>query len=128
MSTYIRFYTTVFCGRAKRPLGIFRALGVLQDEERIEDYFSETVDDTLRWFNKNLSAPRIAERDRTCLFWFRADRQQFVARLWELVAILVEHDVEVRRVKTHDPGMIVYRDDFQVAAVPSQRIANALRV
>jgi hypothetical protein len=128
MSTFIRFHTSVHCERAKRRLGIFHALGVLQDEGTIEDYFSETVEESLRWFNKNLTAPRIAEKDRSCLFWFCADRQQFVARLWELVAILAEHNVEVRRVRTNDPGMIVYRDDFQVAALPSRRIAHALRV
>lgn len=128
MSTYIRFQTSVLCPRAGRPLGVFRATGVLEHEGRIEEYFRETLDESLQWFNKNLESPRIADKDRECVFWFCADQQLFVGRLWDLVAILVEHHVEVRQVRTTDPGMIVYRDDYQVAAVPSQRINKALRV
>ncbi len=128
MSTYIRFQTSVLCPRAKLPLGVFHAIGVLENEGKIEEYFRDTLDETLHWFNKHLAVPRIANKDRRCVFWFSADQQQFVARLWDLVAILVEHHVEVRRVHTTDPGMIVYRDEYQAAAIPSQRIHKALRV
>ena len=128
MSTYLRFQTSVLCPWAKRPLGVFRALGVLEDEERIDEYFRATVKESLEWFNVNLAVPRISETDQHSVFWFCADRQHLVSRLWELVAILEEHHVSVRRVRTTDPGMIVYRDDHQVAAIPSQRIQRALRV
>ncbi len=128
MSTYIRFQTSVLCPRAKLPLGVFHATGVLEDEGKIEDYFQDPLKESLQWFNKNLAVPRITTKDQRCVFWFCADRQDFVARLWELVAILKEHEVEVRRVRTSDPGIIVYRDEYQVAAIPSQRINRALRV
>lgn len=128
MSTYIRFQTSLHCPHTKRPLGIFRATGVLEDEGRIEEHFRDTVIETLQWYNENLAVPRITDKEHRCVFWFRADQQEIIAQLWDLVAILLEHQVEVRRLLTTDPGMIVYRDDYQVAALPSQRINRALRV
>src|SRR5262245_35135936 len=95
MSTYLRFQTSVVCPRANRPLGIFCATGVLWDDERIEKYFRDTVEETLSWFNDNLEYPHIYDQDDNCVFWFCANRQQCIARLWELVAILLEHDVAV---------------------------------
>ena len=128
MSTYIRFQTSVLCPREKLPLGVFQAAGVLEHEGRIEAYFEDTLKETMQWFNKNLAVPRIAKRVSRYVFWFCADRQSFIARLWELVAVLEEHEINVQRFRTTDPGIIVYRDEYQVAAVPSQRICRALRV
>ena len=128
MSTYIRFQTSVHCPHTKRPLGVFRTTGVLEGEGRIEEHFRDTVSETLRWYNDNLAVPRIPCEKRRSVFWFRSDQQEIVDRMWDLVAILVEHQIEVRRLRTTDPGMIVYRDDYQVAAIPSQRINRALRV
>lgn len=128
MSTYIRFQTSVNCLHTKRPLGVFRATGVLEDEGKIEEHFRDSVHETLQWYNKNLSVPRIGDKKRKCVFWFRADQQTVIAQLWHLVAILTEHQVDVRQLRTTDPGIIVYRDDFQVAAIPSRRIDRALRV
>ena len=128
MSTYIRFQTSVHCPHTKRPLGVFRATGVLEGEGRIEEHFRDTVNETLRWYNDKLTVPRIPYKKRRSVFWFRSDQQEIVDRMWDLVAILVEHQIEVRRIRTTDPGIIVYRDDYQVAAMPSQRINRALRV
>jgi hypothetical protein len=128
MSTYIRFQTNVQCPHMKRPLGVFHAAGVLQARGRIQEYFRDTINETLDWYDNNLVVPRIADRDQRCVFWFCADKQQIVANVWSLVAILVEHQVDIRRLRTTDPGMIVYRDAFQVAAIPNQRVNKALQV
>ena len=128
MSTYLRFQTSVLCPQAKRPLGVFRATGLLEEEGRIDDSFRDTLEASLNWFNEHLTAPRILSKHQRCVFWFCADSQHLIARLWNIVAILVEHHVEVRRIRTCDPGMIVYRYEYQVAAIPSKRASHALRV
>ena len=127
MSRYIRFQTSVLCARARRPLGIFRATGVLQTEGRIEAHFTNLVEKSLDWFSSNLTSPPINETEKNCVFWFCANQAQMVAEIWDLVSVLEMHDVNVTQVRTDDPGMIVYRDEFQVAALPSQWINRALR-
>ena len=47
--------------------------------------------------------------------------------LWELVAILEEHAVIVDFISTDDPGTIVYRDSYQIAAVPHRRKVQVKR-
>jgi hypothetical protein len=126
MSTYIRFQTSVLCSRTQRPLGVFRAAGEIADRELVDEHLGETLEDILHWFNRNLRVPRITREHAECLFWFRADQQQVVSRLWDLVAILAEHHVHVRKIRTNDPGLIVYRDEFQVAAMPSRRVTKSL--
>ena len=128
MSTYIRFQTSVLCPTTRRPLGVFCAAGEIADRELVDEHLGKTLEDTLQWFNEHLQVPRIPREYERCLFWFFAERQQVVRRLWDLVAILAEHHVQVRKIRTSDPGLIVYRDEFQVAAMPSRRVTNALRV
>jgi hypothetical protein len=51
-------------------------------------------------------------------FWFRDSAQPIVKRLWELVAILRVRLIRVELLTTVDPGIIVYSDEHQVAAMP----------
>jgi hypothetical protein len=71
---------------------------------------------TFRWFNANLPVPRRLPRNAIC--WFRADANESLARLRTLVEIyrLVGYPVWVQA--TRNPGRVVYRDEYQVAAVP----------
>ena len=39
-----------------------------------------------------------------------------LSRIWDIVAILKEHMVQVRMVTSKKPGKIVYADDYQVVA------------
>ena len=46
--------------------------------------------------------------------------------MWDLVAILKEHGVPVRIVRTKNPGMSVYRDEFQIVAETPKRKEQSL--
>ncbi len=127
MPTYVRFQTSVRCGRTQRPLGVFQAAGDLEDRQEIDPCFLSAVWDSLYWFNRNLKVPRLAAEHHRSLFWFRSESQTVIQHLWALVAILREHEIQVRKICTTDPGMIVYRDLHQIAAVPNRQITYALR-
>jgi hypothetical protein len=47
--------------------------------------------------------------------------------VWPLIAILRDHEIQVQMIRTTDPGIIVYRDEHQIAAVPNQRMDLTLR-
>jgi hypothetical protein len=42
--------------------------------------------------------------------------------MWDLVAILREHDVPVRMLKSKEPGKVLYEDDYQVVVSQWSRI------
>ena len=47
-----------------------------------------------------------------------APTRRAFSRIWDIVAILKEHMVQVRMVTSKKPGKIVYADDYQVVAKP----------
>ena len=127
MDTYIRFQTQLQCCNTGRAAGIFVAAGEIEDRSTLPDVTRDQLRDLLMWFNHNLTVPRLVGSQRRGLFWFRGDAQEIISRLWELASLLEDEGVFTTKVRTCQPGMIVYRDEHQVAAVP-QRKKHALRV
>ena len=127
MDTFVRFQTQLRCGCTGRPAGLFVAAGRIEDSGRTAACTRELLRDYLAWFNDNLAVPSLAGREWRCLFWFRSEAQEVIQRMWDLVAILEEEDVHVRKLWTTTPGRVVYSDRHQVAAIPT-RESNALRV
>jgi hypothetical protein len=121
MNAFIRFETCCRCGHSGRRLGVFHSAGRLANREDLSDWAADHLEESLTWFNQNLIVPRYRCVERRGVFWFRSDANQIVGRMWALVAILRNEGVfmEVRR--TSNPGMIVYKDDQQVAAIPHRR-------
>ena len=70
----------------------------------------------LRWFDANLPVPRRLPRSAVC--WFRADADESLQRLRVLVEIYRLMGYPVWMQATRNPGRVVYRDEYQVAAVP----------
>jgi len=127
MDTYVRFQTQLRCRTTNRPAGIFVAAGRIEDRTTLPDSTRDRLREALRWFNQNLTVPTLDDSDWRCLFWFRSNSQPVISRLWELAYLLEDEGVFVTKVRTSQPGMIVYRDEHQVAAKP-RRKKHTLRV
>ena len=50
--------------------------------------------------------------------WFVAEAREMIARAFVLVSLLNEAGMPSRKVATHRPGTILYRDPWQVVAKP----------
>ncbi len=120
VTTYLRFQTRLRCSATGRPLGIFHAAGRVEEWPDLPDATRDWLRSTLKWFNENLTFPRLDGEWRP-VFWFRDDAQSVVARAWELIAILRDEGVGVCMRLTRQPGRIVYEDKYQIAAVPNGR-------
>src|SRR5690349_7681375 len=120
---FIRFITREKDPTAPGPLGIFQAAGRLRTQKGIDEWTAARLDEILDWFNANLPAPTLDSRFWRAAFWFRSDRQGMISRLWELVAILEDHGVQVQlvRAKFESSFVIVYRDEYQIAAMPMKQ-------
>ena len=121
MPSYIRFETQRRCAHFRRRLGVFRTAGELRETTDIPEVTADWLHDALTWFNRNLTVPTYACVDRRGVFWFRSEASDVISRMWELVAILHDEGVGVDIRRTDRPGQIVYRDEQQVAAIPSRR-------
>lgn len=112
----IRFSLPFTHAISRRPIGIFRGCYRLYCENRFDSSDVATFDAEVRWFNHNLPAPW--EVDPRAVFWFKPDAGEPLSRIWKVVRIVETNGVPVQVHRTRRPGIVVYQDPYQVAALP----------
>ena len=121
---YVRFIVPQKDRDSGCRLGIFQAMYVLRDMGDLCAYEEEYASEVLCWFSQHLRKPssftRVHKRypSPKAICWFRDSAHEHIAHMWDMVAILEEHDRVVAFIRTQRPGYITYQDRFQVAAVP----------
>jgi hypothetical protein len=119
---YLRFSAGPADPDSHHQRGIFHA----GDDLELTDAGREALCASRDWFNENLIAPRLD--DAKAIFWFCASATDCLSRIWQRVALLRENAVPVRMLRCTDPGLVVYRDELQVAAIPQRRVKWRERV
>ena len=68
------------------------------------------------WFADHVPVPPFSSGrlPRDAVAWFRADAVEPIAKMWDIVALLREHGVDVRLLRSANPGRVVYDDRMQV--------------
>jgi hypothetical protein len=120
MATFVRFETPYRCETSYQPMGVFWALATVEDRADLAAWTRDWLSERWKWFARHLPAPRREAIDPRATFWFDS-RSQIVGEIWSLVAFLREEGVYVGLRRTRTPGRIIYRDDFQIAAIPPGR-------
>jgi hypothetical protein len=122
--TVIRFVT------ARRPSPRGHRTGLFQEAYRLwhEDTLRAADRAELRalldWFNDNLERPQrlapspLAYANKTAVSWLRASAHHHLVQLRRLVDLVKEASIAVDELQTTRPGYIVYRDAYQVIALP----------
>lgn len=130
---YLRF-TVPSAGRVTRAgvaPGPFRAASDLYwDGDRDNDPVLLAIRRELDWFNEWLPVPRrfgvVAKgrwwSDGIC--WFRDDAREMVAHAYVLAALIEECGMPVYRRWTRDPGQVLYKDRWQVVAMPERYLLH----
>lgn len=121
MRRFIRFQTDLRAPDGRRRLGLFYSTCRLTESRELPNYAAELLEESLQWFNQNLTVPRLASREGRCVFWFRTDARELLEQVWPLVALMNEEGLFVHQRTTSRPGEIVYADDHQITAIPGKR-------
>ena len=116
---FVRLQTYRIDPLSHRRQGVFVASGCFLDEAPHDFWALEEIDAICRWFNTHLPIPprKAFESDRA-ICWFRHEANKYVRRLWVLVSLLRECDVDAELVTIRQPGAITYQDRSQVVAIP----------
>jgi hypothetical protein len=114
---FMRFVLPFTHWRSNRATGIFHGVYQLHGEGRLDEGDAAWLCEEMDWFNRHLPAPRVAP-DARAVFWFRGEAGEALTRIWGFVRIAERAGVPVIRYRTRRPGIVVYADDYQIAAVP----------
>ena len=106
-------------------VGLFRASKIVTNAADLPAATRSELRAVFRWFNANLPVPRRLPRSAVC--WLRADANESLERLRALVEIYRVAGRPVWLHATRNPGRVVYRDEYQVAAVayPDRRTTSS---
>ena len=121
---YVRFVVDEIDPDSGVELGIFQAAYRLSRAGQLDPCAEAWWADIDGWFGRRLETPNRFARSRRpganecAISWFRASATRHIARAHEIAALLAEHHVASRMVRTRRPGYVVYEDRFQVAAEP----------
>lgn len=113
---FIRFVVGADDESHRMLTGVITEARILRDENKLHSYEEEWLEDIYDWFNSHLPQPPFStgKFPRDAVAWFRSESSDFIARMWDIVAIIESHDVPVRVLKSQNPGKVVYEDDYQV--------------
>ena len=118
---YLRFVITQIDGNSKQPQGIFVAAYELLESGDLSQQEREYLRSILDWFNKHLPYPPDNFDARRAVFWYKSGAQECIKQMWELVYFLRHHGYHIEVHKCRRLTKIIYQDDLQVAAFPSNR-------
>ena len=124
--TYLRFVVGEVDPDSGRELGVFHAVLGLRENGELDPHEEEQHDRIRKWFNDHLekptrftaSKPPFYRKKKKAISWFKDTAQEHLARMRLLVAILQNHGVSVRMLKTERVGYVVYEDEYQIVAEP----------
>ncbi|BDI30922.1 hypothetical protein CCAX7_29730 [Capsulimonas corticalis] len=115
---FLRFVVHQKIDKAKFHVGLFAASSHLQEYGELSIYEWERLEELLKWFNTHLPLPNLHQENVQAVYWYRASATMHIAKMWEIAGILQTHGYDVEMVKTEFAGLIIYRDDFQIGAIP----------
>ncbi|MEL6378981.1 MAG: hypothetical protein AAGK25_06390 [Pseudomonadota bacterium] len=111
--------------------GLFQTAGSVARDSAQPLWLRRSLREQFDWFNAELPIPtrkgivtRRSNRAYAGLCWFRdglrePKTQEAVYRANLIACLLREADIPVTRIKTRNPGQIVYHDPMQVVAIPN---------
>lgn len=117
---YIRFECQ------ERREGNASRLGIFQIAFRVRDAHATALHDAneigrhLEWLKRHLRSPEEIEREanRRAIFWFKQNAKAPIERMWAIKPYLEAYGYWIDLRTTLAPGVVVYEDKWQVAAIP----------
>ena len=120
---YVRFVILQPDEQSHAPQGVFHAAFDLRDSAVLESYERDWLDREMGWLQEHLHSPKILREagNHRALSWFDPRALRPIQKVRSICMILQEHGTSVRMLKTRDPGLIIYRDGWQVVAKPHRK-------
>lgn len=120
---YVRFVVDLKDEDSNVEQGIFQAAAQGLESQKITGSDADELIKLRAWFGENLKEPTSFGRDkpRLGICWFRTGSTEHISRIWEMVHILERNGIYVKKIRTDNPGYVIYEDRWQLVAEPFRR-------
>ena len=127
MQMFIRFVCSNIVDGTNARAGFFQPAYELRDDNELDQYTSERLEDLLAWFRLNLAIPDkfnrsnskgAWRRDTKGLSWYKSSAEEALRKSFELVSLLEENGYKIEMLRSTRIGYVVFEDDSQVIAEP----------
>ena len=108
----------------KELAGLFAEARLLRERDVLTAEEDARLANVYEWFQAHVPVPPFSSGNfpKDAVAWFKAEAREPVSRMWDIVALLREHGVEVRLLRSANPGRVVYEDPVQVLIEEWNRI------
>jgi hypothetical protein len=121
---YVRFVLPFEDEDTRRAVGVFQVRQVVGTRRVVP--LDRRICEAFSWFGDELPVPPVVKTRREALSWFRREPErphepearEPLRRAFLLVSYLRASGIAVETVQTRDPGEELYRDRWQIVAVP----------
>ncbi|HEY1506516.1 MAG TPA: hypothetical protein VGF92_19595 [Stellaceae bacterium] len=124
VETVIRFVTEGQHAPSGHRTGVFQAAYQLWRSNTLIEPARSELRALLDWFKDNLPQPdrlvpsQSPHAAETATAWIRESASRHLTELRRLAAIVGDTGIAVKELQTTRPGQVVYRDAYQVVALP----------
>jgi hypothetical protein len=123
-ATYVRFQGTtsnprgVFTGVFGLVNGLAKHGRLTEEQERFRRANNDWYD--AAYTDPTTVDPTVYDRELNPLAvaWFKSSAHELIDRVPGYLEILAAHGVGCERVRSADPGRVIYEDEYQVVVVP----------
>jgi hypothetical protein len=121
---FIRFVVGSDGEHHQELTGIITEARLLRDAGELSADESARLEALYDWFDAHLAVPPFSTSrwPRDAVAWLRDDAHESVRRMWDLVALLDDHGVHVRLLRSSNPGRVLYEDEDQVVVQEWDRL------
>ena len=104
-------------------LGIFQLAYELHDRRDLPSYAYDELQNNLAWLKLLLKSPDILDDEEhyRAIAWFKPDAHEPLKHVWAIKAVLEEFGYQIDLIKSTEPGLVIYEDDWQIIAKPIRK-------
>lgn len=120
---YLRFESQERCEDNASRLGIFHIAYRVRDAHATSLDDSNEINRLIQWFRDHLDVPEALEclQNRRAICWFKPAAHEPLRRIWAMKFLLEAQGYWIDLRTTRSPGLIVYEDGWQIAAIPKRQ-------
>jgi hypothetical protein len=117
---FIRFVVGSDGDHHRALTGIITEARLLRDRGELDQAEEARLEASYDWFEDHLPVPPfgVSNWSRDAVAWFKHDAGEPIRRMWDIVSLLRDHDVQVRLLKSVNPGRVVYEDGVEPPLAP----------